>query len=145
MKQVPHLDSPSPSSGPEAQLMCSGEAEGVGGGAESAHRRDGAVERGIGEGEEEEKEEEDSQQVGGKDGELVGVCQGAADRWEAHVVAEGVAEHRADQVTWNSVGDGGQGGALLPWRPERERLLTCSDEDEGRVGPEQGCVGELKD
>lgn len=123
--------------------MCSGEAKRAGGGAETARRRDSAVEGGVGEGEEEEEEEEDPQQVGGQDAEPVGVLQGAANGREAHVVAEGVTEHRADQMTCKSSGQGA--ATSTGQRAAPELLLTCSDEDEGRVGPEHRRVGELKD
>lgn len=97
----------------------SGEAEGAGGGGESADRCGEAVVGGVSEGEEEEEEKEDTQQVGGEDGDAVGVLHGCADGRETHVVTEGVAEHRAHQV-------------------------TCSDEDKGSVGSEHCCVGELE-
>lgn len=94
--QVPHLSAPRPSS-------VSGEAERAGRGAEAADRCDSSIEGGVSEGEKEEEEEEDPKQVGGQDGESVGVLHGGADGWESHVVTEGVAEHRADQVTWNDI------------------------------------------
>lgn len=77
----------------------SGEAEGAGEEAEGADRRGHAVVGGVGEGEEEEKEEEDPQQVRREDGDAVRVLQRCADGGEAHVVAEGMAEHRTHQVT----------------------------------------------
>lgn len=97
----------------------SGEAEGAGGGSQGADWGGEAVKGGVCEGEEEKEEEEDPQQVGGDDGEAVGVLQGSADGRETHVVTEGVAEDWTHQV-------------------------TCSDEDEGSVGPEHCGVGELK-
>lgn len=86
----------------EGRGLGSGEAEGAGRGCESADRCGEAVEGGVGEGEEEEEEEEDPQQVGGEDGDAVGVLHGRADGGETHVVTEGVAEHRAHQVTCNT-------------------------------------------
>lgn len=77
----------------------SGEAEGAGGGGESAHRCGEAIVGGVGEGEQAEQEEEYPHQVGGEDGEAVGVLHCRGDSRETHVVTEGVAEHRAHQVT----------------------------------------------
>ena len=77
----------------------SGEAEGAGGGGEGAHGRGEAVVGGVSEGEEEEEEEDDPHQVGGEDGEAVGVLHRCADGRETHVVTEGVAEHGTHQVT----------------------------------------------
>lgn len=57
---------------------------------------------GVCEGEEEEHEEDDAQHVGGEDGGPVRVLQSRADGREAHVVTEGVTEHRAHQVTCNT-------------------------------------------
>lgn len=80
----------------------SGEAEGAGGGGEGAHRCGEAVVGRVSEGEEEEEEEEDPHQVGGEDSEAVGVLHRCTDRWETHVVTEGVAENRTYQVTCNT-------------------------------------------
>lgn len=77
------------------------EAQGAGGGGESANRCGEDVVKRIGEREEEEEEEEDPQQVGGENGEAVGVLQGCADGGETHVVTKGVAEDWAHQVTCN--------------------------------------------
>lgn len=57
---------------------------------------------GVSEGEEEQDEEDHPQHVGGEDGGPVRVVQGCADGWEAHVVTEGVTEHRTHQVTCNT-------------------------------------------
>lgn len=80
----------------------SGEAEGAGGGGEGAHRCRETVVGGVSEGEEEEEEEEDPHQVGGEDGEAVGVLHRCADSGKTHVVTEGVAEHWTHQVTCNT-------------------------------------------
>lgn len=80
----------------------SGDAEGAGGGSESADRCEEAIVGGVSKGEEEEEEEEDPQHVGGEDGYAVGVLQRCADGGETHVVAERVAEHRTHQVTCNT-------------------------------------------
>lgn len=97
----------------------SGEAEGAGGGGEGADGCGEAVEGRVGEREEEKKEEENPEQVGGEDGEAMGVFQSSADGRESHVVTEGVAEDRTHQV-------------------------TCSDENKSSVGPKHSCVGELE-
>jgi len=76
----------------------SGAAEGAGGGGEGAHGRGQAVVGGVCEGEEEEQEEDDAHQVGREDADGVGVLHHRADGREAHVVTEGVAEHRTNQV-----------------------------------------------
>lgn len=95
----------------------SGEAGGTGKGGEGADWE--AVIGGVGEGEQKEKEEEDPQQIGGEDSESVRVLQSCADGRETHVVTEGVAKYRTNQV-------------------------ACSDEDEGCVGSKHCRVGKLK-
>lgn len=97
----------------------SGKAEGAGGGGKGADRGGETIEGGVSEGEEEEEEEKDPKQVGGEDGKAVGVLQRCADGRETHVVAEGVAQNRTDEV-------------------------ACSNEDEGSVGSKHCCVGELE-
>ena len=77
----------------------SGEAEGAGVGGKGADWCGEAIVEGVSEGEEEEEEEEDPQQVGGEDDDALGVLQGCADGRETHVVAEGMAQDRANQVT----------------------------------------------
>lgn len=49
---------------------------------------------------EEEEEKNYAQQVEEQHQEALRVLQGCADCREAHVVAEGVAEHRANEVSW---------------------------------------------
>lgn len=77
----------------------SGEAGGTGKGGEGADWE--AVIGGVGEGEQKEKEEEDPQQIGGEDSESVRVLQSCADGRETHVVTEGVAKYRTNQVACN--------------------------------------------
>lgn len=71
------------------------------------------------EGEEEEEEEDYPEQVGGEDRVTLRVLEGRADGGETHVVTEGVAQHRAHQV-------------------------TCSEKNEGCVCPKHCCVRELE-
>lgn len=87
---------------PSADLSPDSEADGAEGGRQSADWRGEAIVGGVSEGEEEEDEEDDPQHVGGQDGGPVRVLQGRADGREAHVVTEGVTEHRAHQVTCNT-------------------------------------------
>lgn len=83
-------------------LIPDSEADGADRGRQSADWRGEAVVGGVGEGEEEEDEEDHAQHVGGEDGGPVRVLQSRADGREAHVVTEGVAEHRTHQVTCNT-------------------------------------------
>lgn len=101
-----------------AWWTCSG-TEGAGGDCQGADWGRQAVEEGVGERKEEEEEEDDAQSVEREDGEAVWMLQGRAQGREAHVVTEGVTQHRAYQV-------------------------TCPDEDKGCVGSEDCSVGELK-
>lgn len=50
-------------------------------------------------GKQEENEEDHTQEVKGEDGEALRVLEGCADGRKAHIVTEGMAQHRAHQMT----------------------------------------------